>query len=229
MRVLLINPNSTSLMTTHVAENLHLHLDKSAEIIQRTATQGPAVIATSQAFNDGALAACEMLRQAIAEGITFDKVLLACFGDPGLEAMRELTNKPVIGLANSTFLAAELIGRPYAIVTAGAAWENILMQRLNDWRASSLFCGVYVLKGTGLDIFNNPAAAIPAVQLAIAEVREKGAEQIILGGAVFAGYRTLMQQHNVDANGVLDCVERAAIELTATATNLSQPPPKPLS
>jgi allantoin racemase len=223
MRILLINPNSTSSMTTHVAESLRLCLDKSVEIIQRTATQGPAVIATSQAFDDGALTACEMLRQAMAEGIIFDKVLLACFGDPGLEAMRELTNKPVIGLANSAMLAAELLGRPYAIVTAGVAWESILMQRFNDWQASSLFCGVYVLNGTGLDVFNNPVAAIPTVQIAIAEARKNDAEQIILGGAVFAGYGALMQQHDVDTNGVLDCVESAAVEITATAKNLSHP------
>jgi allantoin racemase len=214
MRILLINPNSTSSMTTHVAENLHLHLDKSVEIILRTATQGPAVIATSQAFNDGAHTACEMLRQAMAEGITFDKVLLACFGDPGLEAMRELTNKPVIGLANSAMLAAELLGRPYAIVTAGVAWEGILMQRFKDWQASSLFCGVHVLKGSGLDVFNNPAAAIPPVRLAIVEARKNGAEQIILGGAVFAGYCALMQQHDVDTDGILDSLPIAAFQLS---------------
>jgi allantoin racemase len=217
MRVLVINPNSTAAMTAHVAAQLHVHMNTNAQILQRTASQGHAVIATQQAFDDGAQTACAILRQAVDEGLVFDKVLLACFGDPGLEAMRLQTQLPVVGLAQASMQAAERISKPYAIVTAGAAWQTILMQRFRQWGASDLFCGVQVIEGTGLDVFNNPVAALPAVQRAIHAALAGGAEQIILGGAVFAGYKAVMQKNGIDAKGLLDCIACAAETLVKSA------------
>lgn len=217
MRVLLINPNSTQAMTTHVAAQLALHLGAGAQILQRTATQGSPVIATQQAFNEGAQTACAMLSQAMDEGRVFDKVLLACFGDPGLEAMRLMTLAPVTGLALTSMQVAERMQKPYAVVTAGAAWETILVQRFKQWGASPLFRRVQVIGGTGLDVFNDPLAALPAVQRAIDAARHTGAEHIILGGAVFAGYKAMMQGNGIDTQGLLDCVECAANAITQCA------------
>ena len=210
MRVLAINPNSTVAMTVHVAKQLGPNLDSATEILQRTAAQGASVIATQQAFDAGAQTACAMLSQALEEGLVFDKVLLACFGDPGLEAMRLLSPVPVIGLASASMQVAERMNKPYAVVTAGAAWEAILVQRFRQWDASNLFCGVQVMRGTGLDFFNDPLAALPAVQHAIDAARRAGAEQVILGGAVFAGYKTVMQANGIETQGLQDCVECAA-------------------
>jgi allantoin racemase len=214
MRVLVINPNSTAAMTTHVAQRLALYLGEGNEILQRTAAEGAPVIATQQAFDAGAQTACAMLNQVTAEGLVFDKVLLACFGDPGLEAMRLITKLPVVGLAQASMQAAERMNKPYAVVTAGAAWEAILVQRFRQWGASELFCGVKVIEGTGLDVFNDPIAALPAVQYAIAAARRAGAEQVILGGAVFAGYKAMMQANGIDTQNLLDCVACAADALT---------------
>jgi allantoin racemase len=151
-----------------------------------------------------------MLIQAMNERLAFHKVLLACFGDPGLEAMRLTTKLPVVGLAQASMQAAESTGKPYAVVTAGAAWEAMLVQRFKRWGASALFKGVQVIEGTGLDVFNNPVASLPAVQRAIDAAHRAGAKQVILGGAVFAGYKTVMQANGADTQGLLDCVECAA-------------------
>ena len=210
MRVLLINPNSTQAMTAHVAAQLALHLSAGAQILQRTALQGAPVIATQQAFDVGAQTACTMLRQAAGEGLAFDKVLLACFGDPGLESMQLQTNIPVVGLALASMQAAEHMNKPYAVVTAGAAWETILLQRFRQWNASPLFCGVQVIDGTGLDVFTNPLATLPAVLRAINTARHVGAQHIILGGAVFAGYKTMMEKSGIETLGLLDCARCAA-------------------
>lgn len=210
MRVLLINPNSTVAMTAHVAAQLGLYLGAVTDILQHTAAQGAPVIATQQAFDAGAQTACAMLSQAVDEGLAFDKVLLACFGDPGLEAMRLIMPVPVIGLAEASMQVAERMSKPYAVVTAGAAWEAILVRRFGHWNASPLFCGVQVIGGTGLDVFNHPVAALPTVQRAVDAARRAGAEHIILGGAVFAGYKAVMQKSSMDTQGLLDCAECAA-------------------
>jgi allantoin racemase len=219
MRILVINPNSTSAMTKHVAEQLQTHLGSTSELVQLTAAHGAPVIATNQAFAEAAETAHEMLRQAITQGVIFDKVLLACFGDPGLESMQHLTDKPVVGLAQASMQVAERFGKPYAIVTAGAPWESILLQRFRHWGSSPLFRGVYVISGTGLDVFHTPLATIPAVQQAISEGQNNGAENIILGGAVFAGFGTLMGKNSGHSEGIIDCA-RSAAYLLSDAENL---------
>jgi Asp/Glu/hydantoin racemase len=210
MRVLVINPNSTSAMTVHVADLLHPLLDLGSNILQYTAINGPPVIATEQTFNAAAKAACYALGEAFGNDQHIDHVLLACFGDPGLEAMRLTTTTPITGLAHASMQIAERTNEPYAIVTAGTPWEAILNQRFRRWGASTLFRGVQVINGTGQDVFNDPLAALPAVQHAIAAARATGAKHIILGGAAFAGYKAIMQKSGIDTHGLLDCVACAA-------------------
>lgn len=55
-------------------------------------------------------------------------MLIGCFGDPGLLALRESSPVPVTGLAEAAFIEASRHGR-FAIVTGGARWGPML-QRL---------------------------------------------------------------------------------------------------
>ena len=57
-----------------------------------------------------------------------DGVLIGCFGDPGLFALREVSGCPVTGLAEASFIRAAALG-PFAIVTGGERWKPML-QRL---------------------------------------------------------------------------------------------------
>ena len=57
-----------------------------------------------------------------------DAVLIGCFGDPGLFALREASSAPVTGLAEAAMSEAAQQGR-FAIVTGGALWKPML-QRL---------------------------------------------------------------------------------------------------
>jgi allantoin racemase len=46
-----------------------------------------------------------------------DAYLIACFGDPGLDAARELTDAPVVGIGEAAYQAASMVARRFAIVT----------------------------------------------------------------------------------------------------------------
>lgn len=213
MRVLVINPNTTSAMTAHVAAQLRKQLPGDAVILEKTATFGGPVIATQQAFATGAEAAAIALADAVREGLVFDRVLLACFGDPGLEALRKTTPVPVTGLAEACMRHAENAGLPYAVVTSGAGWKAILNQRFAQWGASRHYCGTQVISVTGMEVFSDPMGAMPAVLQGIAAAKRAGAQHIILGGVVLAGYKALMAQSSVQTQGLADCVGTAAAAL----------------
>ncbi|MFN8569335.1 MAG: aspartate/glutamate racemase family protein [Kouleothrix sp.] len=40
-----------------------------------------------------------ILKEIIKERSEFDAFIMACWGDPGIEAAREITSKPVVGIA----------------------------------------------------------------------------------------------------------------------------------
>ena len=217
MNVLVLNPNTTAAMTALVCQRLRLAVPAGTTLQALTASAGPDVIATRQAFNAAGATAAAMLGQALAARGTqhapWQAVVLACFGDPGLEQLQGLDGVPVIGLAQASMRAAERTGERYAIVTAGAPWKDLLEQRFAQWGASPRFAGVQVLQGTGLAVLRDPAGMLPAVGAALAGAARAGASRVILGGAAFAGYKEFMARRGHATTGLLDCVEAAAQEL----------------
>ena len=52
-----------------------------------------------------------------AEKDGFDGMILGCFGDPGLEALREMVNIPVVGPGETSMHVASMLGHKFSIVT----------------------------------------------------------------------------------------------------------------
>ena len=85
MRILLINPNTSADMTERIAAQARRHCDPGAEVVAVTACFGCEVVASRASYAIAAHAALDTFARH-AKGI--DAVILACFGDPGLEALR---------------------------------------------------------------------------------------------------------------------------------------------
>ncbi len=54
---------------------------------------------------------------AKAEGSGYDALIVGCFGDPGVEAAREVATIPIIGPCEASLLAAVPLGRRTGIIT----------------------------------------------------------------------------------------------------------------
>lgn len=76
---------------------------------------GPASI---ESHDDEALAAVGLLqevRRGEADGV--DGYVVACFGDPGRDAAREVASGPVVGVAEAAMRFATHLGRGSSVVT----------------------------------------------------------------------------------------------------------------
>ena len=60
-------------------------------------------------------ATLDLIRDCERRG--FDAAIIGCFGDPGLEAARELVRMPVVGPAESSMLLAAALGHRFSILT----------------------------------------------------------------------------------------------------------------
>ena len=131
------------------------------------------------------------------------KSLLACFGDPGLQALQELSGVPVIGLAQACLQQVLRAQWPFAIVTAGAPWRDMLGETVRLAGAEGLLRAIEVMDTTGLAIVEAPLDHQARVRHAILEARRAGARAVILGGAGFVGMADALQTDGVQ---LLDCL-----------------------
>ena len=115
MKIRVINPNTSASMTT-----------KIGAAAAAVAAAGTTIEAVQPSFGapsieghcDDAWAAAGVTEQVRAGEVAgADAYVIACFGDPGLHAARELATGPVIGIAEAAFHAATLVATGFSVVT----------------------------------------------------------------------------------------------------------------
>jgi allantoin racemase len=187
-RCLVINPNTTAAVTEKVVAACR-QAQPAVQWEGATARFGAAYIADEGSYAIGAHAALDAL-DAFHAG--HDAVLLACFGDPGLLALRERTRVPVIGLAQSSFEAAARRGR-FAVVTGGHAWAPMLERFARAHGLDAHLAGIHTIDWTGAQIAADPDGAHGALLAAAQQGIDAGAKCILLGGAALTGLAPSLQ------------------------------------
>jgi allantoin racemase len=214
LRILLINPNTTESVTELVARHVADIAGDTATFVPVTGAFGARYISSRASAAIAAHAALDALAR---HGAGCDAVYLACFGDPGLLALREIAQVPVVGMAEASCLEAAQNGRRFAIVTGGALWGPMLTEFVGALGLKDQLACVRTVAPTGGEIAENPDAALAQLAAACtACAAQDGAEVVILGGAALAGLAARIQP-NVPVP-VLCSVElgtRAAIAATA--------------
>ncbi|MEY4417462.1 MAG: hypothetical protein RIQ53_4755 [Pseudomonadota bacterium] len=129
-----------------------------------------------------------------------DAILIGCFGDPGLHALREVAGVPVTGLAEAAFREAACLGR-YAVVTGGTRWAPMLQRLAAGLGLADGLRGIHTVAPSGAQLAADRPAAIAllteACRAAVAQARARdGADALqalILGGAGLAGLAAEIQ------------------------------------
>lgn len=118
MRILLINPNTSRAMTAKIAAAAREVAGPDVEIaaVCPDLDRGPSAVESHVDEVAAAAAVVELVRRDLAGGGS-DAYVIACFGDPGLDAARELVDVPVVGIAEAAMHVAAIAGRRFAIVT----------------------------------------------------------------------------------------------------------------
>ena len=193
MRILLLNPNTSASVTALVAERVAEIAGAAATFVPVTARFGAAYIASRSAL---AIAGHAALDAFAEHGRGCDAVFLACFGDPGLLALREIAPVPVVGMLEASCLEAQGVASRYAIVTGGALWKPMLAEAVAGLGLGDGLVSIRTIARTGGEIARDPRAAMPELAAACrACVEHDRAEAVILGGAALVGLASLLQPH----------------------------------
>jgi len=187
-RCLILNPNTSASVTeTVLGACRQAHPGVSWDGM--TSRFGAPYIADEVAYAKASHAVIDAYEAFYAD---HDAVLVACFGDPGLLALRELARVPVIGLAQASLQAAGRRGR-FAIVTGGHAWAPMLARFARAHELDDRLVGIHTVDLTGAQIAAEPERAIDDLAVAARKGVDGGADVILLGGAALYGLAATLQ------------------------------------
>ena len=113
MKIKIINPNTTVSMTDTIVAAARSIASPGTDIIAATSRSGAVSI---EGHYDEAMSVVGLV-DAIRESPAADAYIIACFGDPGLLAAREIATGPVIGIAEAAMHAASFIATGFSVVT----------------------------------------------------------------------------------------------------------------
>jgi allantoin racemase len=186
-RLLVINPNTSASVTALLQHHVQAAAGDAVEVHTATARFGAPYISSEASYAVANHAVLDAWAAALAGAERPDAVLIGCFGDPGLFALREGAGVPVGGLAEAAFSAAAWHGR-FAIVTGGERWRPILSRLAGALGHTQTLAGIHTVAPTGAQLAADPAGARALLAEACREAAERfKAQAVILGGAGLAG------------------------------------------
>jgi allantoin racemase len=127
MKIKVINPNTTETMTAKIGAAARDVAAPGTEIIAVSPEMGPVSIEGHYDEAISVLGVLEEVRRGEAAGC--DGYVIACFGDPGLLAAREVARGPVVGIAEAAMHAASLISSGFSVVTT-LPRSRVLLEQL---------------------------------------------------------------------------------------------------
>ena len=187
MRILIINPNTSEEFTRKITESMQAYANPSSEVVAMTAVSGPRSI---EGVYDELLSAQGTLEVFLTEKDRFDGFIFACYSDhPVVYAAREITEKPVMGIAEASMHMACLLGYRFSVVTTNDEWEPLLWDAARHYGLESRCASI---RTTGLPVLALEGKSDAEVQGLVEQaarlaVEEDGAEVICLGCAGMTG------------------------------------------
>lgn len=181
MIVKVVNPNTSAEMTALVERSAKAVAAPGTTVQAVSPAMGPESI---ECHYDEALSVPGVLAEITAgEQSGVDGYVIACFGDPGLDAARELARGPVVGTAEAAMRTAAYLGRGFTVVTTlartrGRAWD--LAER---YGMHGLCRGVHACDIPVLDLGRLPGALDRVTTACARAVEEDGADAVVLGCA----------------------------------------------
>jgi len=183
MRILVVNPNTTETMTALIEKYARAAVGPGVLVDAVNPTDGPVAI---ESHVDEVLAAPGVV-EAVRDGerAGYDGFVVACFGDPGLDAAREVASGPVVGIAEAAMRTATYLGRSFSVVTTlgrmvGPTRDLVRRYGLADQCAGVHACEIPVLE------LADPASTQVLAGACLEALTADGSEVVVLGCAGMA-------------------------------------------
>jgi allantoin racemase len=183
MKILVINPNTTRSMTDKIAIAARAVARPDTEIVAANSQNGPASI---QGYLDVAICVPGLLAE-VAQHPDVDAIVVACFDDTGVDAVRTLVNVPVLGIGEAAYHAASMIANKFSVITTLSRSVPGLENNLMRYGLAQKCARVRATEIPVLKLEEGDPATLFKIRSEIREaIGQDNAEAIVLGCAGMA-------------------------------------------
>lgn len=234
MRIKAINPNTTLEMTENIGEVAEEYTSDDTEIVAVSPDKGPVSI---ESYYDDYLAIPGLLEEIRKDEDEFDAFINACWGDPGIDACREVTDKPVVGIAEGSMYVANMLGASFSVATVLPRAKDLIEETV---RTTGLESKCASVRCTDLTVVETEtardAAAEALLEASELAIEEDGAEAICLGCAGMGQLDKILEEELpvpvIDSVGAAAVLAEGLVKLGKTTSKVmtyKSPEPKEIT
>ena len=180
MKILIINPNSSVEMSAAIQNVAEIYANGDFEVKTVPTPNAPEYI---DYYIDQAIAAPGMMQIVKENEAEYDAFIVACHCDPNLDLLKQITDKPVVGIGEASMKLATMLGHSFSVVSAGKHSIPNKRALIHKYGLDNDCASVRGPK----DDFDDPTVEGPYLNAAKIAMEEDLAEVIVLGCAGFAG------------------------------------------
>lgn len=120
-------------MTASIAKAAEKIASPDTMITAVNPPDGPPSIQGAQDGKDAWPGLLQVFEDRLAPGHCYDAVIIACFDDTGLPDLKSRTTIPVLGIGESAFHAAMMLGEKFSVVTTLAASIPVIEENIEHY------------------------------------------------------------------------------------------------
>ena len=131
MKILIINPNSNVEYTKSIEKKAQAWANGEFEVHAVATPGAPPYI---DYYTDEVEAAPGMIKIVKDNEAEYDAFIISCTQDPNVDALRQVTNKPVIGGCEASIKIASMLGHSYSVISGSrhsAANKQAVIRKFN--------------------------------------------------------------------------------------------------
>ena len=193
MKILVINPNSSTEMTRGIDVSAREYANAETLIHTVSSAEGPLAIeclADAEAVQDQVM---DYVNQANKED--YDTIIMACYGQSLAKAAKEISKIPVYGIAEPQLYMACLLGNKFSVIGLKKDSDTVMQERLRILGLASRCASVRTIGVSIIECVVNRESTYDAlIKEARLAIEKDGAEVICLGCAGLAGLDKPMQK-----------------------------------
>lgn len=187
-KILVINPNTNPKNTSVIAKAIDPFTPEGVTVDTVSPEKGPMGL---ESYYHNYLASVNVHKRVVqAEEEGYDGVVIACYGDPGIEAAKELVDIPVVGITEASYALATLLGTKFLVIVSA---ETAVPRQIRYLKALGIPDYQYAVRPIGLTVIGVMSDRLNAKELIAnnceAALNETGAEVIVMGCSGFSGLR----------------------------------------
>lgn len=187
---LIINPNTSKAMSAGIETTARRVFQSPWTCRTENPPVGPEFLESWRDYQLAGAASLPLVhRYPEADGI-----VLACFGDPGLYAMKEVAKVPVVGIAEAAMSLALMLGGRFGILAAMDRAVGLMDSMVRTYGLEARYAGTVPLDMRVSELEVDHQATLAMLERTCRTLADKGADVVLLGCAGLTDFSEELHQ-----------------------------------